>query len=102
MTKKLALMMMAVMALGLSACDDKTTKTEATETSEVGGTTVEKETTTETTVDDKGQVSQETKTETTVDPQGAMNKETTHESTTETKDGVVVEEKTETKAPEAQ
>lgn len=80
MTKKLALLM-AFMALGLSACDNKST-TETTEKSEVGGTTIERQTTTETTTNSDG-TSQETKTETTVDPQGLMNKETTeHESST--------------------
>lgn len=85
MTKKLALMLMAVTALGLSACDDKTT-TESTEKSEVGGTTIEKEVTTETTTDGQGNVSQETKTETSVDPAGALNKETTTTESTETKE----------------
>ncbi len=86
MNKHTALMLLAVTSLGLAACDDKTT-TEQTQKSEVGGTTIEKTTTTETTSDGDGNVSKEVETKTTVDPEGMMNKETTvHESATDTKE----------------
>lgn len=83
MKKNIALTMVAVLALGLAACKEKST-TEVTDTSEVNGTTIEKTTTTETTVEDDGDVSKETTTETTVDPEGLMNKETTTETKEET------------------
>jgi hypothetical protein len=79
MKKNIALTLVAVLALGLAACKEKSTS-EVTEESNVNGTHVEKTTTTETTVEDDGDVSKETTTETTVDPEGLMNKETTTET----------------------
>lgn len=84
MRNKLALMLIAAAALGLSACDDqKTTSTETTEVSTIDGTTTESVTTTETTVDEDGNMSVETDSETTVDPEGLMNQETIEETHTE-------------------
>ncbi len=83
MKKNTALLMMAVLVLGLAACKKKS-ETEVTDTSTVNGTTIETTTSTETTTEDDGTVTTETNKETTVDPEGAMNKETTEESHTET------------------
>lgn len=81
---KTYMMLAAVLALGLGACDEQTTSSEITETSVVNGTEVESTTSTETTVDGEGNRSQTTESTTTVDPEGMMNKETvTEESTTE-------------------
>jgi hypothetical protein len=80
-TKSVTMIALAFLVLGLPACKDKA-KTETTQKSVVGGTTVEKTTTTETTVDDDGDRTREVETKTTVDPEGMMNKETTtHEET---------------------
>jgi len=84
MRRYFPLTMMSLLALGLSACDDKTkTKTETTEKSVVNGTTVESKTATETVIDEEGRRSQETKSKTTVDPEGPMNKETREETRTQ-------------------
>lgn len=85
MKKNFALVMMAVMALGLAACKEKKTTTETSESSTINGTTTETNTTTETTVDEHGNRTQEVDSKTTVDPQGLMNKETTEEVHTEEK-----------------
>ena len=80
MKKNIALVMVAVAAMGLSACKEKVSQTEVVEKSTVNGTTVESKTTTETSVDDEGNRRIEAETKTTVDPEGMMNKETTEES----------------------
>lgn len=74
----LTIMAMAVLALGISGCKDKT-KSETTEKSVVNGTTVENKTSTETTVDDNGDTTRDVESKTTVDPEGLMNKRTTEE-----------------------
>ena len=88
MKKNMALALVAVIALGLSACkkDETTTASETTESvTSADGTTTETTTTTETVVDPQaGTVTEETTTETTVDPAGVMNKETIEESAEET------------------
>lgn len=85
MNKYFLMTLMAVVTLGLVACDD-TTKTEQTQKSETSsGTQIEKRTTVETTHDNDGNAKREVKSETTVDPKGLMNKETTTDESTETK-----------------
>lgn len=84
MKKHFLLSAMAVLALGLTACNDESkSSTESSEKSVINGTTVERHTTTETSVDENGNVDRQVDTETTVDPEGMMNKETVEKTHTE-------------------
>ncbi|HEY8190650.1 MAG TPA: hypothetical protein VIF12_08185 [Micavibrio sp.] len=81
MKKNLALMLMAVAALSLSACKDKQAKTESTEVSTTAdGTKVETKTSSDVKIDDEGNRTGTVKSKTTVDPEGMMNKETIEET----------------------
>lgn len=81
MNKYLTLTAIAVAAISLSACNEKTeTKTETKESTTMqDGTKVESKTETNIEVDQFGNRTGTVDTKTTVDPEGMMNKETTQE-----------------------
>lgn len=84
MKKFCTLAAVAVLTLGVTACDEKT-ETKVEERAVVNGTEVETSTTRTTTVDDHGNATTHIESERTVDPEGLMNKQTTeHEFEAET------------------
>lgn len=81
MRKNVILAVMAVTALGLSACKEKST----TSMTDASGTTTETTVSKDVTNHSDGTQTGTVDTKTTVDPQGMMNKTTTEETHTEVK-----------------
>ncbi len=81
MKSKMALIVMALTALSLSACKPKSeTSYESTEKAvDANGTETKTETSADVTTDSEGKTEGTVETTTTTDPEGMMNKETTTE-----------------------